>query len=155
RVAATRGFARGALPSQSLGSRRHGFLRDAPCSGRCSGWDCCGPGGAAGRTCFAGSSPGGSAPRSCSPTAGTPAAPPPALRPPTPADTARFASGLVSLILAQQFLLIALVTPAFAAGAITDEKTRGTLQSLLTAHLTPAAIVLGKLFARAVQVGVL
>src|SRR5205807_2056091 len=62
------------------------------------------------------------------------------------------ARSFVDLVLLQQFLLIALVTPAFAAGAITDEKTGGTLQNLLTSNLTPAAIVLGKLCARAAQV---
>jgi ABC-type transport system involved in multi-copper enzyme maturation permease subunit len=59
------------------------------------------------------------------------------------------------LVLSQQFLLIILVTPAFVAGAITDEKTRGTLAGLLTAYVTPTDIVLGKLAARCAQVGVL
>jgi ABC-type transport system involved in multi-copper enzyme maturation permease subunit len=59
------------------------------------------------------------------------------------------------LVLGQQFTLIVLVTPAFVAGAITDEKIRGTLQGLLTAFVTPADIVLGKLAARIAQVGVL
>src|SRR5580704_7896828 len=59
------------------------------------------------------------------------------------------------LILSQQFLLIVLITPAFVAGAITDEKTRGTLQGLLTAYVTPADVVLGKLAARTAQVGIL
>jgi ABC-type transport system involved in multi-copper enzyme maturation permease subunit len=76
-------------------------------------------------------------------------------RPVAVANTTEFARGFLDIALTQQFLLIALVAPAFAAGAVTDEKTHGTLQNLLTAHLTPAAIVLGKLFARAVQVGVL
>jgi ABC-type transport system involved in multi-copper enzyme maturation permease subunit len=59
------------------------------------------------------------------------------------------------LVLSQQFILIVLVTPAFVAGAITDEKTRGTLVGLLTAYVTPVDIVLGKLAARCSQVAVL
>ena len=59
------------------------------------------------------------------------------------------------LVLTQQFILIILVTPAFVAGAITDEKTRGTLAGLLTAYVTPTDIVLGKLAARCTQVSVL
>src|SRR5437763_6554701 len=68
------------------------------------------------------------------------------------AVAAGFARHFLDLVLAQQFLLVVLVTPAFVAGAITDEKTRGTLQNLLAAHLTPADIVLGKLVARGAQV---
>ncbi len=44
-----------------------------------------------------------------------------------------------------------LLTPALAAGAITDEKTSGTLIGLLTSNLRPAEIVLGKTAARATQ----
>jgi ABC-type transport system involved in multi-copper enzyme maturation permease subunit len=51
---------------------------------------------------------------------------------------------LVLLVL-QQCLLLVLGLPAFAAGTITEEKTRGTLQLLLTTTLTPAEIVTGKL----------
>jgi ABC-type transport system involved in multi-copper enzyme maturation permease subunit len=68
------------------------------------------------------------------------------------AQTAAWARGLADTFLVQQFLLIGLATPAFAAGAITDEKTRGTLPNLLTAHLWSWEIVVGKLLARAVQV---
>src|SRR4051812_48421352 len=66
-----------------------------------------------------------------------------------------FCQSYRDLVLAQQFVLIALVTPAFVAGAVTDEKTRGTLQALLTAHVTPADIVLGKLAGRCAQVAAL
>ncbi len=50
------------------------------------------------------------------------------------------------------FGLIALLTPAMVGGAITDEKTSGTLQYLLTAYLSPWEIVLGKLLARSYQI---
>ncbi len=73
-------------------------------------------------------------------------------------DKARFSTNarqFVNFLLVQQFILFALATPAFAAGAITDEKTRGTLDPLLATHLGPLAIVGGKLAARAGQVGLL
>lgn len=52
----------------------------------------------------------------------------------------------------QQMLLLVLATPAFVAGAITDEKRRGTLQYLLTAELESRHILVGKLLARMAQV---
>ena len=53
----------------------------------------------------------------------------------------------------EQLLFLALVTPAFVAGAITDEKRRGTLQYLLCTDLDARHIILGKLFGRGAQVG--
>lgn len=73
--------------------------------------------------------------------------------PPDPSLTSRFATGYVEMFVIQQMIIILLATPAFTAGAITDEKTRGTLQYLLTANLTSAEIVIGKLLGRAAQVG--
>jgi ABC-type transport system involved in multi-copper enzyme maturation permease subunit len=52
----------------------------------------------------------------------------------------------------QQLLLLVLATPAFVAGAVTDEKRRGTLQHLLTTDLDSRHIVLGKLLGRVAQV---
>src|SRR5437016_2142559 len=69
------------------------------------------------------------------PTATAPA------RPPTAGETSAFARGFVDLVLFQQFALVLLATPAFAAGAVTDEKTSGTIQHLLTAYLRPYDIV--------------
>src|SRR5689334_18389991 len=74
---------------------------------------------------------------------------------PTAGETAAFARGFVELVLFQQFALIFLATPAFAAGAVTDEKTRGTLQQLLTADLRAYDIIVGKLLARGGQVATL
>jgi ABC-type transport system involved in multi-copper enzyme maturation permease subunit len=75
---------------------------------------------------------------------------------PSPTKAAAdFGQGLRDLIIGQQFVLVILVAPAFFAGAITDEKTRGTLQNLLAAHVTAADIVLGKLAARGLQVATL
>ncbi len=61
----------------------------------------------------------------------------------------------VEWFVVQQLILMALATPAFAAGAIADEKRRGTLQYLLTTDLSSWHIVLGKLLGRTAQVAVL
>jgi ABC-type transport system involved in multi-copper enzyme maturation permease subunit len=53
---------------------------------------------------------------------------------------------------AQMMFFLVLATPAFVAGAITDEKRRGTLQYLLTADLEARHIVLGKLLGRVARV---
>src|SRR5262249_2250758 len=47
-----------------------------------------------------------------------------------------------------------LLTPAIVAGVIADEKQRKTLQYLLTSRLSTSEIVLGKLAARLLHVGV-
>ena len=65
------------------------------------------------------------------------------------ADSAR---SYVELFVWQLFVLLALATPALTAGAVSDEKTRGTLQYLLTADLFPWEIVVGKLLGRSYQV---
>jgi ABC-type transport system involved in multi-copper enzyme maturation permease subunit len=56
---------------------------------------------------------------------------------------------------AQHFFYLFVLTPALTAGAIADEKMRGTLDYLLTSCLNPAEIVLGKLCARVCQILVL
>jgi ABC-type transport system involved in multi-copper enzyme maturation permease subunit len=58
------------------------------------------------------------------------------------------AEDLVRLLLFQQLLVLVLVAPAYTAGAITQEKERGTLQLLLTAGSGTADIVCGKFLAR-------
>lgn len=54
-------------------------------------------------------------------------------------------------LIAQQIVLIILLTLVFGAGAITDEKVRGTLQLLLAANASAVEIVLGKFLGRAAQ----
>ncbi len=54
-----------------------------------------------------------------------------------------------------QMLMLLLATPAFVAGAVADEKRRGTLQYLLTADLDARHLILGKMFGRVAQVGLL
>ena len=58
-----------------------------------------------------------------------------------------FASYTEALLL-QNFVVLLLIVPTIVAGAITDEKARGTLQFLLTADLVPWEIVIGKLLGR-------
>ncbi len=62
---------------------------------------------------------------------------------------------ITPVFIVQQFILLVLTTPVFVAGAVTDEKTRGTLQYLLTTDLTVWNIILGKWLARVFQVCVL
>ena len=60
---------------------------------------------------------------------------------------------LVNLFFLGQYLLMSLMTPSFAAGAITGEKERSSFEMLLASPLRPAAIVLGKLLASLVPLG--
>lgn len=66
----------------------------------------------------------------------------------TPLVCRRFAEVFVQ----QHMVLLLLATPVFVAGSLTDEKTRGTLQYLLTTDLTSGQIILGKLTGRILQV---
>jgi ABC-type transport system involved in multi-copper enzyme maturation permease subunit len=63
-----------------------------------------------------------------------------------------FAGSFVSWVIFQQFLVILLATPVFTAGAITDEKTRGTLLYLFSADLNAWEIMVGKLLGRMYEV---
>jgi ABC-type transport system involved in multi-copper enzyme maturation permease subunit len=62
------------------------------------------------------------------------------------------AESLFRLIVAEQTLAILLVAPAFAAGSITDERRKGTLEFLLISPLSAAEIILGKWLGQATQV---
>ncbi|MBN2292445.1 MAG: ABC transporter permease subunit [Pirellulales bacterium] len=54
---------------------------------------------------------------------------------------------LVNMFFLGQYILMALMTPSFAAGAIAGEKERKTYEMLLASPMHPTAIVLGKLLA--------
>jgi ABC-type Na+ efflux pump permease subunit len=71
------------------------------------------------------------------------------------AYTAYLGRHFAEVFIPQHFALLALVTPAFVASSITEEKTRGTLQYLLTTDLAPIHIIVGKLLGRIIQVCVL
>lgn len=62
---------------------------------------------------------------------------------------------LVNLFFAWQFLLVSLLAPSFAAGAITAEKERQTYEMLLASPMRPAAILLGKWLASLVPLAIL
>src|SRR5581483_10541525 len=72
--------------------------------------------------------------------------------PSTAALTGQFVNSYLATFVWQHFLLVLLATPAFVAGAISDEKTRGTLPFLLCADVSSADIVAGKLLGRLAQV---
>ena len=55
--------------------------------------------------------------------------------------TGEFITSYLEVFVAQHFALLLLATPTFVAGTITDEKTRGTLQFLLCAHVSSWEIV--------------
>jgi ABC-type transport system involved in multi-copper enzyme maturation permease subunit len=62
--------------------------------------------------------------------------------------SAQFAGELVLVLLEAQLLLVAAITPAYAAAAVSEEKDRQTLSLLLTTELSDREIVWGKACAR-------
>ncbi|MGA2030943.1 MAG: ABC transporter permease subunit [Thermoguttaceae bacterium] len=65
------------------------------------------------------------------------------------------AQRLVNLFFLGQYVLMALLTPSFAAGTITGEKERRTYEMLLASPMRPGAILLGKLVAALCHLAVL
>lgn len=65
------------------------------------------------------------------------------------------AKRLVNLFFFGQYLIASLMTPSFAAGAITGEKERQSYEMLLASPLRPGAIVLGKLLAALCHLAIL
>jgi ABC-type transport system involved in multi-copper enzyme maturation permease subunit len=65
-----------------------------------------------------------------------------------PADLARLAEQFTAAFLVVQLGAVFLLTPAYAAGAVAEERQRRTLDDLLVTDLSSGAIVLGKLAAR-------
>jgi len=63
-------------------------------------------------------------------------------------ELAKFAESFFIMFMEVQFVGIFLLTPAFAAGAIAEEKDRRTLEYLLGTDLDNREIVLGKLISR-------
>jgi ABC-type transport system involved in multi-copper enzyme maturation permease subunit len=69
-----------------------------------------------------------------------------------PSPLSALTGSFLGLLAVQQFLLLVLALPPFTAGAVTEEKARGTLQHLLTTELTPWEVVSGKLLGQLVRV---
>jgi ABC-type transport system involved in multi-copper enzyme maturation permease subunit len=65
-----------------------------------------------------------------------------------PDEAARFASSFFYTFMVVQFLVVTVVTPAYVAGALAEEKERKTLEFLLATDLLNREIVLSKLAAR-------
>src|SRR5262249_31762997 len=63
-------------------------------------------------------------------------------------EVSRFAGSFFGWFMAVQFTVVFLVTPAYTAGAIAEEKERRTLEFLLATELSDGEIVLGMLAAR-------
>jgi ABC-type transport system involved in multi-copper enzyme maturation permease subunit len=62
--------------------------------------------------------------------------------------TNRLIAGFLTFLIWQHYLVLLLAAPVLTAGAITDEKWRGTLQYLLVTELYSWEILAGKLLAR-------
>ncbi len=65
------------------------------------------------------------------------------------------AKRLVNLFFLGQYVLASLMTPSFAAGAITGEKERQSYEMLLASPIRPGAVVIGKLLAALCHLGIL
>ncbi len=64
-------------------------------------------------------------------------------------------SDLIDLFFLGQFVLASLMTPSFAAGAVSGEKERKTFEMLLASPLHPKSIVFGKAIAALTHLGIL
>jgi ABC-type transport system involved in multi-copper enzyme maturation permease subunit len=65
-----------------------------------------------------------------------------------PSEVGQFANVFANVILTLQGLAVLVLTPAYLAGAIAEEKEHRTLELLFTTHLTDQELVLGKLCSR-------
>jgi ABC-type transport system involved in multi-copper enzyme maturation permease subunit len=66
-----------------------------------------------------------------------------------------FATSFFFTFMIAQFVILAVLTPAYTAGAIAEEKDRKTLEFVLATDLRDREIVLGKLTARLANLGLL
>lgn len=64
-------------------------------------------------------------------------------------------SQLIDLFFLGQFVLASLMTPSFAAGAVSGEKERKTFEMLIASPLHPKSIVMGKLVAAMTHLAIL
>src|SRR5262249_53091531 len=73
----------------------------------------------------------------------------------SPLAALEIAFRFLQILAMQHFTLALLLPPAFVAGAIADEKARGTLTLLLSTPLTPGEIVIGKWLGQVLQMLIL
>jgi len=73
----------------------------------------------------------------------------------SPLAALEIAFRFLQILAMQHFTLALLLPPAFVAGAIADEKSRGTLTLLLSTPLTPREIVTGKWLGQVLQMLIL
>jgi hypothetical protein len=66
---------------------------------------------------------------------------------------ASFSQAFVRVFLIQHFALLLVITPAMAAGAVTEDKAHGTLEYLLTTPLWPLELILAKWLAYTILIG--
>jgi len=69
-------------------------------------------------------------------------------------EIARLGEALFATFLTVQSVAVLLLTPALVAGVIADERQRKTLHYLLASRLSSAEIILGKLLARMLHLGI-
>ena len=65
-----------------------------------------------------------------------------------PSEMAHFAARFFHTFLIVQFLAVLILAPAFTAGAVAEEREKGTLSDLLTTQLLSREIIFGKLASR-------
>jgi ABC-type transport system involved in multi-copper enzyme maturation permease subunit len=73
--------------------------------------------------------------------------------PVAPSKAASFASHFFHVLLGTQLVAVVLLTPAYTAGAIAEDRERRLIDYLLASDLTNREIVLGKLLARLAHLG--
>src|SRR5207237_8910103 len=72
-----------------------------------------------------------------------------------PNEMARFAEAFFYAFMSVQFTVVGVLTPAYTAGAIAEEKERRTLEFLLATDLRNREIILSKLLSRMANITLL
>ena len=70
-----------------------------------------------------------------------------------PADLARYAHNYAYTLIVLQQLLVLVLLPVYVASAVVEERENGTLEPLFLTHLSDRELVLGKLGARVMHLG--
>jgi ABC-type Na+ efflux pump permease subunit len=70
-------------------------------------------------------------------------------------EMSAFATGILYTFLSIQFITVVLLTPAYTAGAIAEEKERKTLEFILATDLRNREVILGKMVSRLLNLSLL